>query len=182
MQDYKYTIQRTGRMLMQRQVIDHVGVIIICENRAAKVLDIAAMTEYGNYCYHWDATSEGVGLLKATDDYLMEKFLTGHDERRVLDWDETFQGLLAAVQGLDDGIDHGVYSLRQLCEMSLTGCDATIEALVQWGERWKLSEADVRANTVYRFGKDAQQFMRSVLPAIRDSAKELEIAHMTMMY
>lgn len=181
MQDNKYSIQRTGRMLMQRQVIEHVGVMIICENRAAKVLDVAAMTEYGNYCYHWDACGEGVSLLKATDDYLMEKFLSGHDEKRVLDWEATSRGLMAAVQGLEDEADHGSYSMRQRCEMSLNDCDATIEELVQWGERWELSEADIRANVVYRFGKDAQAFMRCVLPAIRASAQELEQYRQTMM-
>jgi len=181
MQDNKYTIQRTGRMIIQRQVIDHVGVIIICENRAAKVLDIAAMTEYGNYCYHWDATSEGVGLLKATDDYLMGKFLSGHDERRVMDWEATTHGLMNAVNAMDELTDGNMYSIRQRCEMSLNECDATIKELVLWGERWELSETDVMANIVYRFGKDAQGFMRCVLPAIRASAKELELYRQTMM-
>ncbi|MEG0767799.1 MAG: hypothetical protein RR482_08790, partial [Clostridia bacterium] len=67
MQDYRYTIHKEGKQITQRQVIDNVGIVIISENRAAKVADVAAMTEYGNYCYHFDATDNVAMLLRSAD-------------------------------------------------------------------------------------------------------------------
>jgi hypothetical protein len=176
MRDYQYTIHREGRQIIQRQVIDHVGVIILCENRAAKVLDIAAMTEHGNYCYHWDSTAEGVTLLKATDDYLMDKLLAGHDERRVLDLEAAFSALCSRMTP-DDKRDSDC--ARGYALATLNACQ-TLDDMIEWakeyGDGWGITEETVKSAAVYRYGDDARAFMRHVLPAIRRSALELEKA------
>lgn len=159
MQDYRYTIHREGKQITQRQVIDNVGVIIISENRAAKVADVAAMTEYGNYCYHFDATDNIAVLLRSTDDYLMDRFLGGHDEHRVLDGKET-------VKQMDRRL---IMADKQRHE--LAGCLTEKEAL-DWAGRWDVSERTVREALVYRYGRQARLFAARVLPAIRESGKQ----------
>lgn len=152
-------IFKEGKQITQRQVIDNVGVIIISENRAAKVADVAAMTEYGNYCYHFDATDNVAALMRSADDYLMDRFLSGHDEHHVLDGKETVRNMERRL----------VMEDKQRKE--LLNCMTDMEAF-SWAGRWDVSERVVREALVHRYGRQARLFAARVLPAIRESAKQ----------
>lgn len=93
MKDYCYTIHKEGRQTIQRQTFEGIGTIIICENRGAKCAEVAAMTEYGNYCFRWEDTSDICMVLRSTDDYLMDKLLDGHGEKRVMDAEATSENV-----------------------------------------------------------------------------------------
>lgn len=168
MTDYRYTIHKEGRQLIQRQVFDHVGTVIICENRAAKVANVTAMTVYGNYCYQWDETSDIGMVLRSTNDYLMDKFLDGHGEKRVLDVDATIEALYAS-----NFTEHA--SIGELGDCQ-DGDD-----LSRWAERWGYQAREIASYYVYGYSHPARQFMDRVLPLIRESAKELERMRVGMM-
>ena len=159
MQDYRYTIHKEGKQITQRQVIDNVGVIIISENKTAKVADVAAMTEYGNYCYHFDCMTSVAELLRSPDDYLMDRFLAGHDEHRVLDGKETVHRM------------YGRVIMMEKQERELLNCMTELEAL-GWAGRWDVSERIVKEALVYRYGRQARLFAARVLPAIRESGTQ----------
>ena len=170
MKDYRYTIHREGRQLLQRQVFEGVGSVMICENRAAKIADVAAMTVYGNYCYHWDCTSDIGMVLRSSDDYLMDKFLDGHGEKRVLDIDATVDAILAQERAAGE---IALVTPYHLCRKGLERC-LTLEELLEWAGRWQLDAKEVQSCCVYGYSEAARMFMAHVLPLIRESAKELE--------
>ncbi|MDD3410302.1 MAG: hypothetical protein PHY12_05795 [Eubacteriales bacterium] len=159
MQDYRYTIHKEGKQIIQRQVIDNLGVIIITENRAAKVADVVAMTDYGNYCYHFDCASSVSELMRSADDYLMDRFLTGHDEIRILNVPQT-------VRTIDRRFHLDPKARKELAE-----CHAT-DDVIEWAERWKIDTLTAKRLCVHGYGRWARLFADRVLPAIRESGKQ----------
>jgi hypothetical protein len=169
MEDYRYTIQKERRQLIQRQNFDHVGTVIICENRTAKVAEVAAMTIYGNYCYQWDSTKDIVSVLRATDDYLMDKFLDGHGEKRTLNMETTMEAIGKAYPFMDDD------------EARRLGSCLGEADLMAWVDLFGYSAADIQRLYVYSYSEAAYLFMERVLPLIRESAAELERMRIGMM-
>lgn len=171
MKDYCYTIHKEGRQTIQRQTFEGIGTIIICENRGAKCAEVAAMTEYGNYCFRWEDTSDICMVLRSTDDYLMDKLLDGHGEKRVMDAEATSENVRRDARlKISEGADR-----------ALERC-ATEDDLLMWTSVWGLDWEDVKPHCVYRYSEAACLFMERVLPAIRRSAKELEAMRAVLLH
>lgn len=172
--DYHYTITREGSQTIQRQTFENAGIVIIIENPAAKAADVAAMTEWGNYCYHFDSCHDVCKLLKSTDDYLMEKFVGGHGEKRELDVSATISAvteqLRTKVVTDDFGFPNHDPRLREQRMKDLLECRTECE-LCKWAEVWEMDKATLPM--VYRYGEAAREFLNHGLPLIRESAKQL---------